>query len=188
MLKVFYVELTQEIFVEEDPTKNCTNYPNNEHKTYNECDRRSALSALKQKISPKFYPYWAAPSNNFSSVTKEPVFIDTSTNMGGYLKHVNYASGLKTTQCRIPCNVTKTVTKFITDQEFVYGAGLSVSFNQDMQVTRTSLVQFSPIKCLCDMGGMLGLWLGLGALQLAELLITTARLTGRKLAQAKTSD
>ena len=188
ILKIFYVELSQEVYVKDDPTKNCTNYPNSEHMTYNDCDRWSALSTMKNKISPNFYPYWAAPSNDFSNVTKDPVFIDTSTNMGGYLTHVNYATGLKTSQCRIPCNVTKTVTKFITDQEFFLGAGVSVSFNQDMQVTRTSLVQFSPIKCLCDMGGMLGLWLGLGALQLAELLIKTARMTWRKLALAKTSN
>ena len=56
-----------------------------------------------------------------------------------------------------------------------------------MQVTETSLVQFSPIKSLCDMGGMLGLWLGLGALQLSELLVRTAQLVGRKLAVARTS-
>ena len=28
---------------------------------------------------------------------------------------------------------------------------------------------FSPVKFLCDMGGMLGLWLGLGAVQLVEM-------------------
>ena len=54
-----------------------------------------------------------------------------------------------------------------------------------MQVTRTSLVQFDPIKSLCDMGGMLGLWMGLGALHIGELIITTVRLAGRKVTQDK---
>ena len=185
-IKLYYVELSQEVYVEEDPTKNCTNYPNSEHETYNDCDRHAALSELSKEISPSFFPLWASDSYNFSRVTTEPVFID-GQNGGGYLTHINYLAGITTTHCRLPCKITKTVTKFITDQKHAEGSGISVAFNQKMQVTETSLVQFSPIKCLCDMGGMLGLWLGLGALQLSELLVRTAQVVGRKLAVARSS-
>ena len=184
-IKLYFVELSQEVYVEDDPTKNCTNYPNSEHETYNDCDRHAALSELSEEISPSFYPLWAADSNNFSRVTTEPVFIDRQDG-GGYLTHINYLAGITTTHCRLPCKITKTVTKFITDQKHDEGFGISVAFNQNMQVTRTSLVHFSPIKCLCDMGGILGLWLGLGALQLSELLVRTAQLAGRELAGAGT--
>ena len=136
--------------------------------------RHAALSELSEEISP-----------SFSRVTTEPVFIDRQ-NGGGYLTHIKYLTGMTTTHCRLPCKITKTVTKFITDQKHNEGFGISVAFNQKMQVIQTSLVQFSPIKCLCDMGGILGLWLGLGALQLSELLVRTAQLAGRELAGAGT--
>ena len=50
-----------------------------------------------------------------------------------------------------------------------------------MKVTQTSIVKLDPIKCLCDMGGLLGLWLGIGALQLGELLVRRAQTVSRKL-------
>ena len=181
---LFYIEMSQEIYVKEDTSKNCTNYPNNEYETYNKCDRKSALSDLSKRISSQFYPHWAAASNNFSRVTTTPVFMDITNSSSAYLTHINYLAGITTTHCQLPCQVTKTFTKFITNQKGAQ-SGISVSFNQEMQVTQTNLVQFSPIKCLCDMGGKLGLWLGLGALQLAEVLVTAARVAGRRLAGNK---
>ena len=172
----------EEVFEEEDPIKNCTNYPNNKYETYNDCDRQSALSTLGTEISPAFYPYWAAPDKNFSLVATDPIYLDASSK-GNFL-HTTYVTGVKTTNCRLSCKTTKTFSKFISNQETFFGSGLYVTFNPDMQVTRTILVKFDPIKCLCDMGGMLGLWLGLGALQLGELLVTTAWV----LSQTKTTN
>ena len=97
------------------------------------------------------------------------------------MTHAKYLAGITTTQCRLPRQVTKTVTKFSTDQE-IAGSAIAVGFSNGMQATRTSLVQFDPIKSLCDIGGMLGLWLRLGALQLGELLVRTVQRVAGKLA------
>ena len=167
------MDISQKVYVEEDPTKNCANYPTDEYETYNDCDRKTALAELAKIISPDLYPLWAAPSTNLSSVSKEPVYIQNSS--AYMMTHVNYANGLKVTSCRLPCTLTKTLAKSYMDQESL-GSGFSVNVNQDMQVTQTSLVQFDHVKFLCDIGGMLGLWLDLGAMQLGELLVTTAQL------------
>ena len=58
--------------------------------------------------------------------------------------------------------------------------GVSLSFKEDIQVTTTSFVPFNTVKFLCDIGGMLGLWLGLGAVQLGELVIHTIQLSLKK--------
>ena len=184
-LKVFYVELNQVAYVEEDPTKNCTNYPNNKYMSYKDCDRQSALSALFKEISPKFHPLWAAAYNNLSSVTTEPYVFENIQKNSRYLTHVNYPTGLQTTSCKTNNN---TIAKFITDQEQALGARISVTFNQDMQVTQTSVVQFDPIKSLCNVGRRLGLWLGLGALQLGELIDRTANQAAHKLTPTSPKD
>ena len=58
--------------------------------------------------------------------------------------------------------------------------GLLVNFAKDTQVTSTSLVRFSIVDFFSDMGGILGLWLGLGAVQLGELGVQAlARFQGR---------
>ena len=35
----YNLDLRQDVFVEKDPTKNCTVYPNSEHKSYVKCDQ-----------------------------------------------------------------------------------------------------------------------------------------------------
>ena len=40
-----------------------------------------------------------------------------------------------------------------------------------LQVTETTVVPFSIVDLFSGMGGILGLWLGLGAIQLGELLL-----------------
>ena len=139
-MKYFYIDINQEVFEEEDPTKNCTNYPNNKYETYNDCDRQSALSTLATEISPAFYPYWAAADKNFSLVATNPIYLDASSK-GNFL-HTTYVTGVKTTNCRLSCKTTKTFSKFISNQETFFGSGLYVTFNPDMQVTRTILVKF----------------------------------------------
>ena len=184
LVKTYYVDISQEVYAEEDSTKNCVNYPTNEFETYHNCDSKTALTKLATEISPDFYPLWAATSTNFSSVTLVPVSIEKTS---AFMKHTHFVNGIKATNCKLPCTVTQIRAKSFMDQNY-HGSGFSVSFNQEMQVTKTSLVQFDPIKCLCDIGGMLGLWLGLGALQLGELLVKTGQMVGRKVALSRMSD
>ena len=106
-LKVFYADLSQVVYVEEDPTNMFRNYLNIDFETYNECDRQSALSDLTKEISPDFYPYWAAPFNNFTQVTTEPIFLSTDKTRQGFLTHLNYVSGVETENSTLPCNNTK---------------------------------------------------------------------------------
>ena len=151
IMKIFYIDNIKKVFVEEYPRKNCLNYPDSHYETcYNYCDRQTAMSELAEEIAPDFY----LPGNNFSRVTKNPVDIEPN-NLSGYMTHVNYANGLTTTECRLPCNITTTVARSFIIQESSKHE-ISFVFNQDMLVTWTSVVQFDPIKRLCDMGGLLG--------------------------------
>ena len=52
---------------------------------------------------------------------------------------------------------------------------MTISFTKEMQVTKTSIVPFSIVDFFSGIGGILGLWLGLGALQLIELIMRGVR-------------
>ena len=169
IMKIFYIDNIKKVFVEEYPRKNCLNYPDSHYETcYNYCDRQTAMSELAEEISPDFY----LPGNNFSRVTKEPVNIDPN-NLNEYMTHVNYTNSQTTTECRLPFNITTTVALSFINQESSEHE-LSFVLNQDMLVTRTSVVQFDPIKRLCYLRGLLGA----GAVAVAVAGDSTARGAG----------
>ena len=49
----YNLDLRQDVFVEKDPTKNCTVYPNSEYDSYDKCDQ-----AYVQAIFPGIVPIW----------------------------------------------------------------------------------------------------------------------------------
>ena len=60
--KSFLVEIAQRQFVEEDPTNDCRNYPNQEYASYEKCDNQFVRNTL-----PGLTPIWM--SENFSAVS-----------------------------------------------------------------------------------------------------------------------
>ena len=48
-------------------------------------------------------------------------------------------------------------------------SGLSIAFNQHVEVTESFIPEFSVTTFLAELGGSLGLWLGVGAVQLLNL-------------------
>ena len=50
-------------------------------------------------------------------------------------------------------------------------SSIVISFNKEVTVTRIGFSEFNFPTFLADLGGSIGLWLGLGVVQLLELLI-----------------
>ena len=162
IVKSYSVEMMQQIYVKEDKTKNCFDYP--KEYTYDDCNRQYDLAKLAQEVKPGFTPPWT--TDNWSSVNSEPVSLENRE--FGIL--TNMWNGLERTDCRLPCTITKTRTISSGEQES-NESGIVVSFNEDMQVTKTTIVRFNFFRFLSEIGGILGLWLGLGMVQLGELLL-----------------
>ena len=165
-LYMYTVELFEEVFIKEDLTKNCTDYPNAQYNSYKDCDLSFGLSTLAQNVGPDFMPLWA--SDDASKVTVGPVFFNVTS---GYNTHLNLANGLRLSDCKMPCKIIKTKSKFQGSVASSASYGISVTFKKDIQVTTTMFVPFDPVKFLCDIGGILGLWLGLGAVQLGDMAL-----------------
>ena len=77
MTKSFLVEIAQRQYVEEDPTNDCRNYPNQEYASYEECDNQFVRNTL-----PGLTPIWM--SENFSAVSTN--VYDANDTYGEWLK------------------------------------------------------------------------------------------------------
>ena len=66
VMKMFDIEISQNVYVEEDKTKNCRNYPTSEYETYDACDKAFCLDKMEEIFKTKFVPIWAA--TNMSQV------------------------------------------------------------------------------------------------------------------------
>ena len=62
VLNLYMVELYEEVFMKDDLTKNCTEYPNDQYDSYDDCDLHYGLSRLSEEVGPDFLPLWAAAS------------------------------------------------------------------------------------------------------------------------------
>ena len=68
----FVIKLKENIFVEEDTSKNCANYPHGKYESYNACDE----DFLRIAIPPGLVPIWSA--NSMENVTTH-LFVENIT-------------------------------------------------------------------------------------------------------------
>ena len=60
--KAYMVEISQQVFVEEDPNHTCLNYPTKEFASYGQCD-----DAAMRQMLPNITPIWLA--DDFAEVS-----------------------------------------------------------------------------------------------------------------------
>ena len=124
----FIVKIKKNVFVEEDQTKNCRNYPNIEFSSYGDCDTKKAMKKVKD-LSPvmDLIPPWL--TDDLTNVTTTPVKLsfDQSYQMGGLF------FGIEASDCPLPCTTVSTEAKLVNEyenSEFGFGLG----FHQTVEV------------------------------------------------------
>ena len=108
MLRSFTSELKQEVFVEEDKSKDCTNYPNSNHSSYNECDQAYVRKKISAYIGPNFTPLWAA--TNGSDATEKVVLSSEKQKL--YEEVCRLGQGYDISPCQLPCQTTRLACAF----------------------------------------------------------------------------
>ena len=82
--------------------------------------------------------------------------------------------GTQLSDCPLPCTTTNTETKHLygrTDNRNV--STISLTFSSKVLVKRTDFLKFSLAIFLSEVGGSMGLWLGLGIVQTIELAVNS---------------
>ena len=91
----YNLDLSQDGFVEKDPAKNCTIYPNNESESYGKCDQ-----AYIEKIFPGIVSIW-----NTDDISKATRNLSMTENEKVQLAEIT--DGLIVSPCKLPCTSTK---------------------------------------------------------------------------------
>ena len=75
-LSKFVVKIKKTVFVEEDPSQTCRNYPTSEFESYTECDDKYMKKKIEE-IAPgkNLTPVWM--TENLDTVTSHPVPLDS---------------------------------------------------------------------------------------------------------------
>ena len=66
----YALRIKQNVFLEEDKTKNCRVYPNDEFSTYSQCDQAMVRRYVREEM-PGIMPFWL--SDHLDNVTTQAV-------------------------------------------------------------------------------------------------------------------
>ena len=112
-----------------------------------------------------FVPIWATEDLNLSRNWK------TETNLSVDEKLYQLFSGITLSDCAVPCTLTTVYTKYLSKNLAPSNETLLYfTFSNEVLVDETTMVEFNLLTSLSILGSNLGLWLGLGALQMLEYL------------------
>ena len=89
--------------------------------------------------------------------------------------------------CPLPCTETKIKTIFINefDKPTEDKSRIDIAFSTTVSTYINDFPTFRLPKFLSELGGTLGLWLGLGVLQLFNILLTVVSISGLKMSNSK---
>ena len=161
------IRLKENIFVEEDTSKNCANYPNGRYESYNHCDEDFSRNVTP----PGLIPIWSV-SKRENVTTK--LYIKNITN-SKYDYH-DLMDGTQKSECLMPCKTISIESRQLSEiMSQTKTSFIELTFSQDIVVSKTSFVKFSFVNFLSGLGGCMGLWLGLRFLQAIEIGINCIR-------------
>ena len=170
----YSIDIRQSIYPEEDEALGCKNYPWGGFQTYNDCDEGFMEDYLNKNYPPSVRPFFMLKNQSRASVG--PVEMQRSnllfqTDGPDFV----YFQGYTQSDCPKPCKQTFIAGSHNSAQPFK-GLKNNQSFIElilpkTMIVTTTFYPTFNIVDTLAGVGGLFGLWLGLGILQLLDSVI-----------------
>ena len=182
--KKYVVEFSQSVFVEEDPFIGCKDYPWEGFSSFDDCDKEFMQDWVTNKYN--FLPFFMAKVE--SNATVGPVKVDFNcTDMSAFEAYAHYNGYIKSA-CPIPCTQTQVKLNKLITEKWDGPPSVELIMSDKVMVTYNYYPKFSPAEALASLGGSLGLWLGLGVLQLLQLILATSlTLVGSFISKEKTA-
>ena len=158
----YSIAFTKTEFVEKDTTKNCKIYPNEDFESYKECDDEFIKEAYKEFNGT--LPAWMNLSQ--SNVQSEINIKNYNSSM-----FLNIFNGVTLSDCQQPCTTSSVVSRLVRHWEREENAWSMIDLVPSSTVTvqRTDFVSPPASSLLSEFGGAMGLWLGLGMVQLVQI-------------------
>ena len=138
----YIVRMEKDVFVEEDPSKGCRNYPNSDFSSYKECDSKYLRDRVMELSSDlNLTPPWF--TEDLNTVSVQPMLVPkellgTYTRQYVVLHHIFPAelsgliSGVQPSDCPLPCATVSTEIQPANENE--EKLGFQLLFQQRVQV------------------------------------------------------
>ena len=159
----YVLSFEQDIYVEEDQEMRCKKYPWKGLDSFNDCDEEYMQNWVNDRYN--FLPIFMAKEQTNSTVGP----IEVGFNCSLWEEEYTMFLGYKTSYCPVPCTRTKMDMKHLTTDEENHHM-IEILFSESLLVTRHFFPDPSLAESLASLGGSMGLWLGLGVLQLLQLV------------------
>ena len=164
------VEVHKTEHVEEDSAQGCRRYPNSDFETFNDCDMAFMRRGIAASYSayPSFNPLMVAEKESAATSWMEvgPEFYEK--------KRFNFrdmSDGTTPSDCPPPCTLHHISASFLaeTARNKNYSE-IVLTFSNTVTATAITFPKFKLDLALAELGGSMGLWLGLGILQIIEIV------------------
>ena len=177
----YSVELQQTKFLPED-TVRCAEYPTEQFKSFKDCDIQHMREQLKGLGLEDYKPFWLVPDICQTSYVNFRLHNSLKYSSESSMSNSVFSiySGVKSSSCPLPCTTTYVKTKSKHSKmtaSWGINGGLHwvvLTLPNRLRVTETKYVPFSLGRLLSDLGGGLGLWMGLGVMQLFLACVKTS--------------
>ena len=140
----------------------CRNYPTEEFSSFSDCDSQFVR---REDDAAGVVPFWAAEDlAEVTNITVKPPNYDE-------LLLWNLFDGSLESNCHKPCLSTKVIGSELSEKRSEDLTTLIFSFDPEVVISVSQFPDFNWTTFFTDLGGSLGLWLGLGVSQLLELFL-----------------
>lgn len=168
--KAYSITFSQNIFMEEDESKNCVDYENRKLESYASCDEEFVAYSLRNY--PGVLPIWA--TSEVENATSRASLTGDHKMFATIL--FNLFSGATSSKCNAPCKTTSVASTLVfedkwpimDDNEVNY---IDFSFAPTVMITEIAFPKPVITTFLSSFGGSMGFWLGIGVLQVVSSII-----------------
>ena len=117
------------------------------------------------------FPFHESPNGHIENAKTHIPYNSHIIYLPGYLEKVkSLYRGSTLSNCPMPCTTYRTTTRMISKRASYPLGRILLSFSEKVTMTITELETPSVSELLSELGGSIGLWLGLGAFQAIEIL------------------
>ena len=122
---------------------------------------------MDKNYPPGFLPIWA--TNDTSKVTTSIVG-NKNTFDHAYAEIV---TGTAESECPLPCLSTDVTSVFLDEKyDSIKKSRIDITFSNKVVITVTYFPRFSIASFMSELGGSMGMWLGLGVVQTMEKMLS----------------
>ena len=152
------IKFAQTKYLKQDKSKNCEEYPTTKYTSYKQCDEEFVIETIKKNYP--FMPMWAAL--DLKEVTNIRVYKEMTM---PEITDVDLVDGTQASSCLPPCTSTTIQGAYINTEEYSSN-WIDITFSQDVDINVFEYPPFNIGAIFSGLGGSMGLWLGLGVVQL----------------------